>query len=162
MVQSHSVQGWEQILDTMIGLTRLTNLQRAIIAGDDGMELYLELWRRGFARVATILTCGIPRKQHTIGLIAGRESTETIESALTVISPFLCANATLAVLIDSKASNSSLRIRNKLQQMGFQIEAGVRCPQGLVLSAYRQGFNQKAFNQKAFNQKGFSQMEKAA
>jgi hypothetical protein len=26
--------------------------------------------------------------------------------------------------------------------MGFRIEAGVRCHQGLVLSACRQGFNQ--------------------
>jgi hypothetical protein len=26
--------------------------------------------------------------------------------------------------------------------MGFRIEAGVRCQQGLVLSAYRQGFGQ--------------------
>jgi hypothetical protein len=26
--------------------------------------------------------------------------------------------------------------------MGFRIEAGVRCQQGLVLSAYRQGFTQ--------------------
>jgi hypothetical protein len=142
MVQSHSMQGWGQILDTMIGLTRLTNLQRVITAGDDGMELYLELRRRGFLRVASVATCRVPRRQHTIGLIAGRESTEAIESALTGISPFLCANATLAVLIDSKASGSSLRIRTKLQQMGFQIEAGVRCQQGLVLSAYRQGFSQ--------------------
>ena len=142
MVQSHSMPGWGQILDTMIGLTRLTNLQRVITAGDDGMELYLELRRRGFLRVASVATCRIPRRQYTIGLIAGREPTEAIESALTGISPFLCANATLAVLIDSKGGSSSLRIRTKLQQMGFQIEAGVRCPQGLVLSARRQGFGQ--------------------
>jgi hypothetical protein len=126
----------------MVGLTRLTNLQRAIIAGDDGMELYLELWRRGFARVATVLTCGIPRRQHTIGLIAGRESPEPIERALAEISPFLSTNATIAVLIDTHTSNCSFRIRTKLQQMGFQIEAGVRCQQGLVLSACRQGFGQ--------------------
>ncbi|MGA2055480.1 MAG: hypothetical protein ABSG88_09235 [Bradyrhizobium sp.] len=141
MVQSRSVQGWGQILDTMIGLTRLTNQQRVMTAGDNGMELYLELKRRGFLRVTSIAPSWIPRKSHTIGLIAGRESTATIESALSGISPFLCANATLAVLIDSKASCSSLQIRGKLQQMGFQIEAGVRCPQGLVLSAYRQGFS---------------------
>jgi hypothetical protein len=142
MVQSHSVQGWGQILDTMIGLTRLTNLQRVMTAGDDGMALYLELRRRGFLRVTNAATFSTPRRQHTIGLIAGGESTATIESALSEISPFLCVNATLAVLIDSKASCSSLQIRSKLQQMGFQIEAGVRCPQGLVLSAYRHGFSQ--------------------
>jgi hypothetical protein len=142
MVQPYSASGREQVLDTMVGLTRLTNLQRAIIAGDDGMELYLELWRRGFARVATVLTCGIPRRQHTIGLIAGRESPEPIERALAEISPFLSTNATIAVLIDTQTSNCSFRIRTKLQKMGFQIEAGVRCQRGLVLSACRQGFGQ--------------------
>jgi hypothetical protein len=142
MVQSHSASGWAQILNTMIGLTRLSNLQRAITAGDDGIALYLELRRRGFARVVNLSTCWIPQRQYAIGLIAGRESQEATERALTGISPFLCANATIAVLIDSKASSSSLRIRTKLQQMGFQIEVGVRCQQGLVLSAYRQGFSQ--------------------
>jgi hypothetical protein len=142
MVQSRFAPGWEQVLGTMVGLTRLSSLQRAIIAGDDGMELYLELWRRGFVRVATVLTCGIPRRQHTIGLIAGRETPEPIERALAEISPFLCTNATIAVLINTHGSNCGLRIRTKLQQMGFQIEAGVRCPQGFVLSARRQGFGQ--------------------
>jgi hypothetical protein len=46
----------------------------------------------------------------------------------------------VAVLIDSLESGFSLKIRMRLAQMGFQIEAGVRCQQGLVLSAYRQGF----------------------
>jgi hypothetical protein len=142
MVQSFSASGRQQVLDTMVGLTRLSNLQRAIIGGDDGMELYLELWHRGFTRVATVLTCGIPRRQHTIGLIAGRDSPEPIERALGDISPFLSSNATIAVLIDSHGSNCSLRVRTKLQQMGFQIEAGVRCQQGLVLSACRQGYGQ--------------------
>jgi hypothetical protein len=140
MVHPYSASGREQVLDTMVGLTRLSNLQRAIIAGDDGMALYLELWRRGFMRVATVLTCGIPRRQHTIGLIAGREAPEPIERALAEVSPFLSTNATIAVLLDTHASNCSLRIWAKLQQMGFQIEAGVRCQQGLVLSAGRQGF----------------------
>jgi hypothetical protein len=53
------------------------------------------------------------------------------------MSPFLSANAAVAVLVDSR---ESLKIRTRLERMGFQIEAGVRCQQGLVLSAYRQGF----------------------
>jgi len=142
MVHPYSTSGREQVLDTMVGLTRLSNLQRAIIAGDEGMELYLQLWRRWFVRVATVLTCGVPRRQHTIGLIAGRESPEPIERALAAVSPFLSTNAMIAVLIDTHATNCSLRIRTKLQQMGFQIEAGVRCQRGIVLSACRQGFGQ--------------------
>jgi hypothetical protein len=141
MVQLHSASDQAQVLDTMIGLTRLSPLQRAIIAGGGGMELFLGLRRRGFMRVATVSTSWTPRRQHAIGLVAGRNAA-SIEGALTEISPFLCTNATVAVLIDSYESNSSVKVRTKLQQMGFQIEAGVRCHQGLVLSACRQGFNQ--------------------
>jgi len=139
MVQPHIAESREQVLDTMIGLTRLSALQRAIVAGSDGMAFYLALRRRGFIRVATPVTCRIARGQHAIGLVAGQDASGTIEGALASISPFLSANATVAVLIDSReGGGSSLRIRSKLQQMGFQIEAGVRCEQGLVLSAYRQ------------------------
>jgi hypothetical protein len=102
MVQSHSEAGREQVLDTMIGLTRLSNLQRAIVAGSDRMELYLALRRRGFFRVATSETCRIPRGQHAIGLIAGRDSPGGIEAALAEISPFLCTNAAIAVLIEPR------------------------------------------------------------
>jgi hypothetical protein len=141
MVQLHSASDQAQVLDTMIGLMRLSHLQRAIIAGSGGMELYLGLRHRGFMRVATISTSWVPRKQHAIGLLADRNPT-SLEKVLTELSPFLSTNATVAVLIDSYESSSSLKVRTKLQQMGFRIEAGVRCHQGLVLSACRQGFNQ--------------------
>jgi hypothetical protein len=142
MDQPHFAPNREQVVDTMIELTRLSNLHRAIIAGSDGLEFYLALQRRGFIRVATIVTCRIPKRQHPVGLITGQNSLQAIEGALAQISPFLSPNATIAVLIDSRESGFCLKIRAKLQQMGFRIEAGVRCQQGFVLSAYRQGFNQ--------------------
>ena len=142
VVQPHSAPNREQVIDTMIELTRLSSQLRAIVAGSDNLELYLALRRRGFARVSTPETCRIPRGQHAVGLITGRNSLAAIEVALTQISPFLCANASVAVLIDSRESGFCLKIRNKLEQMGFRIEASVRCQQGLVLSAYRQGFGQ--------------------
>jgi hypothetical protein len=150
MVELHSTSDQAQVLDTMIGLTRLSHLQRAVIAGSRGMELYLGLRRRGFIRVATISTMWMPRRQQAVGLLAGRNSAE-IEKALGEISALLGVNATVAILVDSDNSSnlgssgcgsSSFRLRTKLQQMGFRIEAGVRCHQGLVLSACRQGFGQ--------------------
>jgi len=39
MVQPHSVSNREQVVDTMIELTRLSNLHRAIVAGGDSLEL---------------------------------------------------------------------------------------------------------------------------
>ena len=138
----HSASNREQIVDTMIDLTRLSNQHRAIVAGQDSLELYLALRRRGFVRVATTATCRIPKRQHAIGLITGQNSLSAIEAALTQISQFLSPSAAIAVLIDSRESGVCLKIRTRLEQMGFRIEAGVRCQKGLVLSAYRQGFAQ--------------------
>jgi hypothetical protein len=142
MTQPHSPSERQQVVDTMIELTRLSNLHRAIVAGSDSLELYLALRQRGFIRVATTATCRIPRGQHAVGLITGQNSLAAIEAALTQLSPFLCTSAAIAVLIDSRESGFCMKIRTKLEQMGFRIEAGVRCHQGLVLSAYRQGFGQ--------------------
>lgn len=138
----HSTSNPEQVVDTMIDLTRLSNLHRAIVAGRDSLELYLALRRRGFVRVTTTATCRIPKRQHAVGLITGQHSLSAIEAALAKISPFLSPSAAVAVLIDSHESGFCLKIRTLLERMGFRIEAGVRCQQGLVLSAYRQGFNQ--------------------
>jgi len=142
MVQPHCPSNREQVVDTMIGLTRLSNLHRAIVAGGDSLELYLALRRRGLIRVATTATCRIARGQHAVGLIAGQNSLQAIEATLAEISQFLCPSAAIAILIDSRESGLCLKIRARLEQMGFRIEAGVRCQQGLVLSACRQGYVQ--------------------
>jgi hypothetical protein len=151
MVQPHSASDREQVADTMIALTRLSTLHRAIVAGSDSMDLYLALRRRGYIRVATTATCQVAKGQHAVGLIVGQNSLAAIDAALVRISPFLGDKAAIAVLVASRESGFGLRVRSKLVQMGFQIEAGVRCEQGLVLSAYRQGFQQ-----------GFGLTEKAA
>jgi hypothetical protein len=142
MTQPRSVSDQEQLVDTMIGLTRLTGLHRAIVAGSGSMEFYLSLRRRGFLRVATAATCRIPKGQHAVALITGRNSLQAIEAALVELSPFLCTSASVAVLIDSREIGAGQRIREKLEQMGFRIEAGVRCQEGFVLSAIRHGFGQ--------------------
>lgn len=141
MAQLHSVSDTEQVVDTMIGLTRLTDLDRVIVAGGGSMDLYLALRKRGF-HAATTATCRIPKGQHSVGLIAGQNSLQAIETALGELSPFLGTSSTVAVLIDSREIGAGLRIRGKLEQMGFRIEAGVRCQEGFVLSAIRHGFGQ--------------------
>ena len=93
-------------------------------------------------RVATPATCRMPKGLHAVGLITGQNSLQAIEAALAQLSQFLSASAAIAVLIDSRESGFCLKIRARLEQMGFRIEAGVRCQQGLVLSAYRHGFGQ--------------------
>ena len=142
MVQPYCVSYREQVVDTMIGLTRLTSQHRAIVVGSGSMDLHLALRRRGFLRAATAATCRIPKGQHAVGLIAGHNSLQAIEAALVELAPFLAANAAVAVLIESRETGAGLRIREKLEQMGFRIEAGVRCQEGFVLSAIRHGYGQ--------------------
>jgi hypothetical protein len=137
-----SIANREQIADTMIGLTRLSPSHRVIVAGSDSLELSLCLRRRGLVHVTTTATSRIPRRQHAVGLISGQGSLAAIETALGQISQFLSASAAIAILIDSRESGFCLKVRIRLEQMGFRIEAGVRCPQGLVLSAYRQNFGE--------------------
>jgi len=120
MAQLHSVSEREQVVDTMIGLTRLTILDRAIVAGSGSMDLYLALRKRGFL-VATTATSRIAKGQHSVGLIAGQNSLQAIETALGELSPFLGTSSTVAVLIDSREIGAGLRIRAKLEQMGFRI-----------------------------------------
>jgi hypothetical protein len=156
MAQPRSVCGREQVVDTMIALTRLSGLHRAIVAGSDSMALYLSLRRRGFVRIATPVTGPLPKGQHTVALISGQGPLPSIEAALGQVAPFLSTNAAIAVLICSGEDGSSLKIRHRLEQMGFRIEAGVRCQDGLVLSACRQGVRQ------LFARQGFARIEQAA
>jgi hypothetical protein len=141
MLQPNSSSSREQIVDTMIELTRLSNRHRTIVAGADSLDLYLALRRRGFFHVATTVTC-LPRAEHSVGLVTGQNSPQALEATLVDISRFLRTTAAIAVLIDSYEVGLGLRIRAKLEQLGFRIEAGVRCQQGFVLSAHRHGYGE--------------------
>ena len=132
----------DQVVETMITLTHLSNLNRAIVAGQGSTNLYLALRRRGLIRVA--LPSAFRRRKAicAVGLITVRDSLADFETALAQVAPSLGTAATIAVLIKPSESGVAIKIRKKLEQLGFRIEAGVRCRQGLVLSARRQGLAQ--------------------
>src|SRR5262245_1304921 len=144
MAQPCSVTDREQVADTMIALTRLSSQHRVIVAGRDSMALYLLLRRRGFAHVATPATCWLPKTQDAVALVSSQKSMAATEATLAQASRFLSDNAAIAVLIDARDEEMAHGIRRQLVQMDFRIEAGVRCRQGFVLSAYRQGSVQMA------------------
>jgi hypothetical protein len=130
----------EQVVDTMIALTRLSRLDGAIIAGSERMELYLSLRRRGFVRVTSSTPSTTARRHYSVGLIAARDTL----AALGQTSALLTANAAVAILVETRDGQFCMKVRERLQQLGFRIEAGVRCHRGLVLSASRQGYAQMA------------------
>ncbi|MBR0696680.1 hypothetical protein [Bradyrhizobium lablabi] len=141
MLQLHSsTSERDQVVDTIITLTHLSNLNRAIVAGLDSTELYVDLRRRGFVRIGLPSTFRLRKAVCAVGLITVRDSFAEFESALAQVAPSLGTSAMIAVLIRSDPSGFALNIRKKLEQLGFRIEAGVRCHRGLVLSAGRQAF----------------------
>ena len=126
----------EQVVDTMIALTRLSRLDGAIIAGHEGARLYRSLRRRGFARAATTSPFRRPRRQYAVGFIVAHQTL----AALDEVSAYLGANAAIAVLVEAPDGHFCMKVREHLQAIGFRIEAGVRCRLGLVLSASRHGY----------------------
>jgi hypothetical protein len=142
MSQHRLISPLDQIVDTMIDLAHLSRSHRIVIAGSDSAGLYLALKRRGFAYTTLASACRISRSQYSAGLIAGDHSFQAIEAAVVQISGLLNAAADIAVSIESQESGLGAKVRTRLQQLGFRIEAGARCQQGFVLAAHRPDFRQ--------------------
>ncbi len=130
MVQPYCVSNREQVVDTMIGLTRLTSQHRAIaVAGSGTTEL-------SPCAAAARLPAGSHRRnlpnskgQHAVGLIAGHNSLQAIEAALASnYRHSSAASAAVAVLIESgksgpacasgKAGADGLSDRSRRQMSG--------------------------------------------
>lgn len=128
----------DEIVDTMINLTHLSRAHRIVVAGGDGIELYLALRRRGFGFGVLASTCRTPVARHSVGLIAGDRCYQAIEATIGQIGPLLCPTASLTISIESQESGLAAKVRTRLQKLGFRIEAGARCQQGFVLTAHRE------------------------
>lgn len=132
----------DEIVDTMIDLARLDKTQRIVLAGQGSMDIYLALRQRGFLFGVLASARRAAGGRHAAGLIAGCESYPAIDAALVQVASFLKSAADIAIAIQSRENGLIGRVRAKLQQLGFRIEAGARCREGFVLAAHRQQFNQ--------------------
>src|SRR5579863_9251090 len=125
-----------QITDVMVGLTGGSRSQRIIVAGPRGRELMRELHRRGYTRVETTGTCGLPRGQCQVALLDGRlQSAKAIETALCWLIHFLAPASALVIGFDSCTGASHRKLRSMLDRFGFQIEVGTRCDDGAAFLA---------------------------
>jgi threonyl-tRNA synthetase len=99
-------------------------------------SIHRQLHRRGFWH-CSITGSFTQFGRYSAALIAGDRSRQAQEASLAHVSPLLNATATIVVSIDSEQKGLSLRVRTRLEQLGFRIEADVRCQQAFLLSAYR-------------------------
>lgn len=133
----------DEIVDTMINLTHLSRAHRIVVAGGDSIELYLALRRRGFSFGVLASSCRTPSARHSVGLIAGDRCYQSIEATMAQIGRLLCPAASITISIESQENGLGARVRTRLQQLGFRIEAGARCQQGFVLAAHREQAGQQ-------------------
>jgi hypothetical protein len=133
-----AVPAGRRITEAMIGLTGRSRSHRIIVAGPKGRELMLELHRRGYTRVETTGTCGLPRGQCQIALLDGRvQSAKAIETTLYWLIHFLAPASALVIGLDSGDGTSNRKLRSMLERAGFQIEVGTRCEDGTAFLARR-------------------------
>lgn len=135
----------ESAVVPLIELARCSKHHRFLVAGSSSTELMVGLHRRGFTRVATTATCGLPQGQYDAGLIDWRTySIKSLETTLYWLVHFLAPSAVLVILIDVPERTASRKLRSMLERLGFQVEVGTRYARGSIIAARRRDAAQMA------------------
>jgi hypothetical protein len=97
-----------------------------------------ELHRRGYNRVATTATCGLPHGQYDVALIDWQGHTiKALETTLDWLVHFLGSSAVMVIRVHSQERDANRKLARMLEKLGFRIEIGTRCEHGLAVSARR-------------------------
>jgi hypothetical protein len=122
----------------MIALGHCSKQHRIVVAGSRGIELMLELQRRGYARAAATANCGHPAGQYDVALVDWRRRTfKTLEVALDWLVEFLGPASVVVVWVDPQKAAANETLRLALEQRGFVIESGTVHECGCAVSARR-------------------------
>ena len=75
MTLSRATPAGDRIIEPMIALAGCSKQHRIVVAGAKGVELMLELQRRGYVRAAATANCGHPAGQYDVALVDWRRRT---------------------------------------------------------------------------------------
>lgn len=126
-----------QIVDTMLQLARAAKSNRLIVVGPASSEIYRELHRRGHPHATTTKLAHIPCGQYDIAMVAWRErSIKAFEATLVWLLHFLNHNGVLVVWPD-EGEGMGRELRLTFDRLGFRVEAGSHCENGVATSARR-------------------------
>ena len=138
MTQPTAIPSDERIVDAMIQLARAAKSHRMIVAGSNSSEIFLELHRRGYARVTTTKTCRVPCGQHDVALVAWREhSIRALATTLDWLVHFVSAAGVLVIWVGPHERMPNRMLRLALEGLGFRIESGTCCENGVAVCARR-------------------------
>ncbi len=142
MTSSLTTVAGDRIIDPMLALAGCSKQHRIVVAGSRGVELMLELQRRGYVRTAATANCGHPAGQYDVALVDWRRRTfRTLEVALDWLADFLGPTGVLVVWVDPQKAVAKEALRASLERRGFVIEAGAVHDCGCAVSARRREAN---------------------
>jgi hypothetical protein len=142
MTSSLTTVAGDRIIDPMLALAGCSKQHRIVVAGSRGVELMLELQRRGYVRTAATANCGHPAGQYDVALVDWRRRTfKTLEVALDWLVDFLSPAGVLLVWVDPQKEAANEALRASLERRGFVIEAGTVHDCGCAVSARRRETN---------------------
>jgi len=128
----------EPIVDSMIELARATTTHRIIVAGPHSAQVLGDLHRRGYARATTVKAARVPRGQHAVALVAWHgPPSRALEATLVQLVPFLSGSGVLVVRVGLRDPLLNQQLRVALGRLGFRIESGTSCGNGIVVAARR-------------------------
>jgi hypothetical protein len=132
-------------VETMIELARCSELDRIILAGSRSPHRMFELHRRGFIRVATTASCGLPQGQYDVALVEWQlPSIKALATTLDWLVHFLGPAGVLVIALGTRECPDRGKLRSMLAKVGFRVEAGTRCGHGTAISARRLDVAQQA------------------
>ena len=142
MTLSRTAPAGDRIVEPMIALACCSKQHRIVVAGSNGVELTLELQRRGYARTAATANCGHPAGQYDVALVDWRRRTfKSLEVALDWLVDFLSPSGVLVVWVDPQKATANDALRLSLERRGFVIEGGTVHDCGCAVSARRRELN---------------------
>ena len=139
MTQPSPIPSNERIVDAMIELARAATSNRIIVAGINSAEIFLELHRRGYPRVTTTKICLVPCGQHEVALVAWRESVDQSSRNDARPARALLDRLWRLGLLDRLHTNAwpINCSASALRRLGFRIELGTQCQNGIAIAARR-------------------------
>lgn len=145
MALRNSTPAHERITESLVELGRCSRQHRIIVAGSSSPELMFALHRRGYVRVATTTTCGLPHGQYDVALVdwQGR-SIKSLETTLDWLVQYLGSPALMVIWVDVQERAANRKLTAMLARVGFRVEVSSRCEDGLAVSARRRDAVQTA------------------
>jgi hypothetical protein len=97
-----------------------------------------DLHRRGYGRVATTTTCGLPDGQYDVALVDWRQhSIKALETTLDWLVHFLAPSGVLVAWLDPQERAGNRTLRAMLERHGLVVEAGTVRDHGSAVAARR-------------------------